>query len=279
MTVIIRDISVRKRLEELARQQELKLIQANKMTALGTLVSGVAHEINNPNQMISLNAGLLAEAWHDAQDVLDAHYQDSGEFFLGGLPYSEMAQTVPVLIHDIKDGASRIERIVADLKNFARPKGADTRLLFSLNDVVERSLRLLGHLIARKTSQFHVELANALPLMSGEPQQIEQVIVNLIVNALEALPDSNHAVSVKTYADVETHTVNVEVCDQGVGIAPEHLAQLCDPFFTTKQTSGGTGLGLAITASLVQSHGGRLHFASTLGQGTTVNAIFPESSS
>jgi PAS domain S-box-containing protein len=275
VTAIMRDISARKRLEETARQQELKLIQTSKMTALGTLVSCVAHEINNPNQLILMNAGFLAEAWDDALDVLDESAAAEA-FTLGGLPYAEMREALPVLVRDIRDGAKRIERIVADLKDFARPQSAGAAdTLFGLNDAVQRALRLLGHFIGRKTQHFQVALAEDLAPLRGDPQQVEQVVVNLLVNALEALPDPEHGVSLSTFKR-EEGGVGLSIQDQGVGIAPEHLEKLCDPFFTTKQASGGTGLGLAITASLVQAHGGRLEFSSTPGQGTCARVLFPE---
>jgi len=274
-TCIIRDISVRKRLEETARLQEQKLIQTNKLTALGTLVSGVAHEINNPNQLIMLNAGLLADAWADAADILGQHRSEHGEFCLGGLPFSEMEDAVPVLINDIKDGAGRIDRIVADLKNFARPKGDDVQLLFSLNEVVGWAVRLLNHLIGKKTNCLQIELAEPLALMRGNPQQIEQVVVNLLVNALDALADPGQGIVIKTYALPDCHQLCLEIRDQGCGIAADQLERLCDPFYTTKQSCGGTGLGLAITASLVEAHGGLISFESEPGKGTTVRVIFP----
>ncbi|OAI00411.1 hypothetical protein A1353_01575 [Methylomonas methanica] len=275
LTAIIRDISARKHLEEVARQQELQLIQANKMTALGTLVSGVAHEINNPNQLILFNAGLLADIWSDALDILEDRYQASGEFSLGGLPYSEMRNSAAVLIHDINDGAKRIERIVAELKNYARPPSAEASVSFAINEVVERTVRLLKYLIDQKTLHFQTDLAYALPLLRGDPQQVEQVLVNLLINALEALPDSQKSVSVATKLVDEGRKVCVEVRDEGIGIAAEHIEQLCDPFFTTKQANGGTGLGLAISASLLRAQGGRLSFSSSPGQGTCARVIFP----
>jgi PAS domain S-box-containing protein len=275
LTAIIRDISARKHLEEVARQQELQLIQANKMTALGTLVSGVAHEINNPNQLILFNAGLLADIWSDALEILEDRYQASGEFSLGGLPYSEMRNSAAVLIHDINDGAKRIERIVAELKNYARPQSAEASVSFAINEVVERAVRLLKHLIDQKTQHFKTDLAEALPLLHGDPQQVEQVLVNLLINGLEALPDSQKSVSVATKLLDDGGQVCVEVRDEGIGIAAEHIEQLCDPFFTTKQANGGTGLGLAISASLLRAQGGRLSFSSSPGQGTCARVIFP----
>src|SRR5262245_11455489 len=275
MTGIIRDLSAQKQLQETTRQQELQLIQANKMTALGTLVSSVAHEINNPNQVVLMNSRVLAQAWDDAVGNLDDYAREHGAFSLGGLPYSEMRLTVPTLVRDVHDGARRIERIIDDLKHFSRPRGRGAHSALQLNAAVERALRLLAHLVKNRTDRLHVGLAQGLPSLPGDAQHLEQIVVNLLTNAVEALPDRKRGVTVTTSFDATKRCVVLEVRDEGVGIPPEHLARLCDPFFTTKQESGGTGLGLAITSSLVRLHGGRLTFDSEQGKGTRARVTFP----
>jgi PAS domain S-box-containing protein len=275
VTGIIRDLTAHKQLQETTRQQRLQLIQANKMTALGTLVSGVAHEINNPNQVVLMNAKMLATAWDDAADILDTYEQDNGTFALAGLPYTEMRDTLPALVRDMHDSALRIERIIDDLKDFARPRVRGVHTVVQLNDAVQRALRLLGHFIKQHTDHLHVDLAQGLPSVRGDAQHIEQIVVNLLTNALEALPDRRHGVTVTTARDLAQRCVLLEVRDEGVGIPPEHLARVCDAFFTTKHESGGTGLGLAITASLVRVHGGGLTFASELGKGTCTRVTLP----
>ena len=275
VTGIIRDLTAQKQLQETTRQQELQLIQANKMTALGTLVSSVAHEINNPNQVVLMNSRVLAQAWDDAVGNLDDYAQEHGAFSLGGLPYSEMRRTVPTLVQDVHDGARRIERIVDDLKHFSRPRGRGAHTVLQLNEAVERALRLLAHLVKNRTDRLHVDLAQGLPSLPGDAQHVEQIVVNLLTNAVEALPDRKHGITVTTSFDASKRCVVLEVRDEGVGIPPEHLARLCDPFFTTKQESGGTGLGLAITSSLVRLHGGRLTFDSEPGKGTRARVTFP----
>jgi PAS domain S-box-containing protein len=274
LTGIVRDLTARKQLEETTRQQELQLIQANKMTALGTLVSGVAHEINNPNHLVLMNARVLADAWTDALEILDTHHRATGEFALSGLPYTEMRASIPALVDDIHDGARRIERIVNDLKGFARPaSGGDD--IVSPNQAVELAVRLLAHAIRSRTTRFQLELATDVPPVAGDAQHVEQVVVNLILNALEALPSRDRGVTVRTWTDEVERCVVLEIRDEGTGIPPEHLARVCDPFFTTKQSSGGTGLGLAITSSLVRLHGGRLTFTSEPDRGTRAIVAFP----
>jgi signal transduction histidine kinase len=245
------------------------------MTALGTLVSGVAHEINNPNQVVLMNARVLAKAWDDAVEILDTYERENGGFSLGGLPYTEMRDTIPMLVRDVHDGALRIGRIIDDLKDFARPRMRGAHTVLQMNDAVQRALRLLAHMLKQRTDHLHVDLAQGLPSVRGDAQHIEQVVVNLLTNALEALPDRRHGVTVTTAFDTVERCVLLEVRDEGVGIPPEHLARLCDPFFTTKHESGGTGLGLAITSSLVRVHSGRLTLASEPGKGTCARVAFP----
>jgi signal transduction histidine kinase len=178
-------------------------------------------------------------------------------------------------IQDLHAGAQHIDRIIHDLRDFTRPCARHLQGAVSLNDAVRHGVRLLRHLIQRKTTQFRVELAESLPPVWGDAQHLAHVAVNLIVNALESLPDPGRGVRVSTRCVPEDHAVALEVADQGVGIAPQHLARLCDPFFTTKAARGGTGLGLAITANLVHAHGGRLIFQSEPGQGTCVCVTLP----
>src|SRR5439155_12267396 len=158
----------------------------------------VAHEVNNPNQLVLMNTQLLAETWDDALPMLDAYAQEAGAFQLGGLPYTEMRDTLPLLIQDLHAGAQRIERIIHDLRDFARPCARRLQEPVCLNDVVQRGVRLLNHLIQRKTQHFQVELAMSLPPVWGDAQHLEHVVVNLLVNALEALPDAGCGVRVST---------------------------------------------------------------------------------
>ncbi len=275
LTGIIRDLTERKRLEETTRQQEMQLIQANKMSALGMLVSGVAHEINNPNQLVLLNAQVLANAWADAIEILDGYAQHESGLMLAGLPLSEMRDTIPTLVRDIHESARRIERIVNDLKDFARPGPPGGLGSVNVNTAAQRALRLLTHLIVRRTTQFHTHFGTEVPPIHGDAQQVEQVVVNLVVNALEALPNATCGVSLSTCFDADEGCVILEVEDEGSGIPAEHLSRLTEPFFTTKHDRGGTGLGLAITSSLVRAHGGSLSFTSEPGAGTRARVTLP----
>jgi len=269
------EVSERKRaLDELKLHQD-KLIQADKMASLGILVAGVAHEINNPNGLILLNMPILREVYQDAEEVLEDRYRLQGDFTLGGLPYSRMRNEVPCLLEEMQEGANRIKRIVEELKDFARQDTTAASEPIDFNGVVQAAVRLVDSSIRSATGRFDTRYAPDLPIIQGNAQRIEQVVVNLILNACQSLPDMEHGVSLATCNDQEAATVMLTLIDEGSGIAPEHIPHLTDPFFTTKRESGGTGLGLSVSATIVKEHGGTLEFDSTPGHGTTVTLTLP----
>ena len=270
-----RDITARIRAEEEARTRQAQLIHANRMTSLGTMVSGVAHEINNPNNLIMFNAPMIRAAWADADRVLASYFRESGEFSLGGLPYSEMRQVVPKLITGLTESSGRIRNIVEKLKNFSRRDEENLDCKIALNEVIQASVGILNHEIARGCRNFRLELAENLPMVKGCAQQLEQVMINLLMNSLQALPDRTKGIRVATSVSRETGTVEVLVRDEGVGMSDEVMKHLAEPFFSTKLDSGGLGLGLSISSSIVQEHKGVLEFTSEVGRGTTARITFP----
>jgi polar amino acid transport system substrate-binding protein len=263
-----------KALEALRRHQD-KLIQADKMTSLGTLVSGVAHEINNPNGLLLLDIPTLKRVHDDAREILDDHFSEHGDFPLAGVPYSEMREEIPRILDGMLDGAQRIKRIVNDLKDFARRDDAGEKTLIDVNAATRTALRLVDPNIRACTRRFSASYAPELPQVMGNGQRIEQVIVNLVLNACQALPNAEKGVSLETAFDQQQGLVTIKVSDEGIGIAEEHLPYLLDPFFTTKRDSGGTGLGLSVSAGIVKEHGGTLVFHSRPGEGTTVTLSLP----
>jgi PAS domain S-box-containing protein len=267
------DITERKRAMEQARQQQQQLIQADKMASLGVLVSGVAHEINNPNNFIMLNGRIFSRVWADIQPILRQYYEARGEFLLGGMPYSEAQPRIGQLIAGISEGAQRIKHIVQNLRDFARRDTGDLDRLVDLNAVVESSIVLVRNLIDKSTTRFQMSLAPGLPLLRGSFQQLEQVLINLITNACQALPERERGICVQTR--LEEGQLLVEVRDQGVGIPEANLKRILDPFFTTKQDTGGTGLGLSISYNIVKNHGGDLAIRSRPGEGTTAAVRLP----
>jgi polar amino acid transport system substrate-binding protein len=270
-----KEVAERQRAMDELKVRQRQLIQADKMTSLGILVSGVAHEVNNPTGLILLNLPHLQKSWEDAEPVLEEHYRQAGDFRLGWLQYSRMRKEIPQMFAEMQDGARRIKRIVEDLKDFARRDDADLSAAVDLNAVVAAALRLVDNSIRKATRRFAVEYAAGMPCFRGNHQRIEQVVVNLVLNACQALPDSESGITLRTWYDAGLRVVRLEVRDEGVGIAPEQLPHLTDPFFTTKRETGGTGLGLSVSAGIVKEHGGSLAFHSAVGAGMTVTLTLP----
>jgi len=272
---LTREIAERRHAEEELLLNQQQLVQADKMAALGILVSGVAHEINNPTGLILLDLPVLKRAHQDAAPILEEYFQEHGDFWLGGVPYSEMREEIPRLLDGMQEGAQRIKRIVHDLKDFARRDDAGDKGLIDLNQVVQTALRLVDPTIRKATGRLNTDFGIALPKFLGNLQRIEQVVVNLVLNACQALPDRERGIDIETRLAADLSRLELKIHDEGEGIAPEHLSRLTDPFFTTKRDSGGTGLGLSVSAGIVKEHGGTLTFDSTPGKGTTVTLSLP----
>ena len=263
-----------KALEELRLHQD-QLIQADKMASLGVLVSGVAHEINNPNGLILMSMPLVIDSYAAAEEILEEHYREHGEFMMGKLPYSRLREKLPYLLSEMNEGAKRIKRIVEDLKDFARKGNPASMEPADFNELVQTAVRLVESSIRKSTNRFEASYEEGLPKIRGNAQRIEQVVVNLILNSCQALPNRESRISLATFFDQKRQAIVLQLSDEGVGIALENLRRLADPFFTTKRDKGGTGLGLSITAGIVKEHGGTLNFDSIENYGTTVTLTLP----
>jgi PAS domain S-box-containing protein len=270
-----RDITDRVRLEEEAKIHQAKLIHANRMTSLGTIVSGVAHEVSNPNNLVMFNAPLLLSAWQDALPLLVKEYQENGEYLLAGVPFTEMRTIVPKLLKDISESAQRIKAIVGTLKDFARKDRRRIDTPIDINEVVRTAIAILQHEIAKGTLSFGVAYGNPVPRVRGGAMELEQVVINLIVNSLQALPDPARGIEVSTSWNRETGCVEIRVKDEGMGMGSDTLARLTEPFFSTKLESGGLGLGLSISQTIIKEHKGTLVFESEVGKGTTACISLP----
>jgi len=272
---VARDVTERKKAEERSEIQQQQLMHASKMVALGKLVSGVAHEINNPNNFIMLNSPILKDAWDNALPILEEYYEENGDFVLGGMNYSEMRKNIPALFSGITDGAKRIKHIVEDLLNSVRGDTADLTQNVDINAVFVSAVSLVSNMIKKSTNHFEIDYGKNLPLLKGNFQRLEQVAINLIQNASQALPSTDRGIFISTAYDRDSSKIFIRVKDEGAGIAPELLSQITDPFFTTKQKSGGVGLGLSISLRVIEEHGGSIQFESQFGSGTTVHISLP----
>ncbi|MGD0843759.1 MAG: ATP-binding protein [Geobacteraceae bacterium] len=272
---VARDISEWKRAEEEKKTIQAKLIQTNKMTSLGLLVSGMAHEVNNPNNSIKFTAHVLAKAWNDMLPILDKYFQEEGDFVIGGHHYSQLREAFPQLISGITDSSRRIEGIITNLRDFVRKGKADLSMQTDINRIVSVSASILNNQIKMHTYHFRIDLSEGMPEIRGNSQQLEQVVINLIMNALQSLPDKERSVSVSTCFDEQAGQAVIKVSDNGCGMSADVKNRLFEPFYSTKLDSGGTGLGLAISNVIIMDHRGVLEFDSEPGKGTTAIVKLP----
>ncbi|WP_051434507.1 PAS domain-containing sensor histidine kinase [Desulfonatronum lacustre] len=270
---MLQDITEKRQLEIAKKEQEEQLAQASKMTALGTLVAGVAHEINNPNNLIMLNAPLLERAWRDVSSILEEYWRTNPDLKLAGIPFGEMREHALELYSGINEGSRRIAKIINELKDFCRQTPLDMAAQVNINEVVESALVLIGKAVSRYTDNFSVTLSSDLPLIQGDHHKLEQVVVNLLLNACQALTDKQQSIVLETHHVPERKAVAVRITDQGEGIRPEDMNRVLDPFYSTRHKTGGTGLGLSISSAIIQDHGGDIHFESSPGQGTMVTVL------
>jgi len=269
------DITDRKHAEEQMNSQQRQLIQADKMASLGVLASGVAHEINNPIHTIKLNMQLISDVWASLLPLLDSYCNENGDFLVGGLPYSQTRAEMPAILSGIAEAAGHIESIAGDLKSYARADPTPVTMEINLNLAVKAAATLAGNFIAKATDRFQLELAESLPPIRGNIHRLEQVIINLLQNACQALESKEQAIRVRTSCDPDGGHVTLTVTDGGRGMNPEELAHIKEPFYTTRRSSGGTGLGLSVSDRIVEEHGGCLSYESAPGRGTTAAVRLP----
>jgi signal transduction histidine kinase len=262
------------RAEEQLRLQQEQLIHADKLISLGTLVAGVAHEINNPNNAIMLTSETGSEMWKGFLTVLDEYYDALDNVSVGGLSLDEMKEEIGKSFKRILRSSRRIKFIVEELKKFSRKDAGAPLEEIDINTLIRSSISLVENKIKKSTQNFHVSYGENIPIFEGNYQRLEQVLVNLIQNACDALSDAIQGISISTAYDNQTREIIITVKDEGAGMDKETLKRVFDPFYTTKRANGGTGLGLAVSANIVKEHNGSLTFTSTPGKGTTACLVF-----
>ena len=249
---LIRDVSARKHLDDQSRDLYQQLLQAEKMAALGQTISGVAHELNNPL------ATILSWAERLSEKSLD----------------DDIRRGVAVILGE----ADRAARIVRNLLTFAR-KRQSTRTMIDLNQVVTETLALRARAQQLINIKVVTALASSLPRIFADAHQIQQVLLNLVINAEQAMRSAHGrgALAVRTWHDTEQDAVALEVSDDGPGVPVEVQGKIFDPFFTTKEVGTGTGLGLTVAYAIAQEHGGAIRVDSSRDRGAAFVVKLPVS--
>lgn len=268
-----------------------QLLQSEKMAAVGQLAAGVAHEINNPIGFVSSNIGSLGGYVEQLFDLTDVYRQASADLpaaqrqtidtALKHMDFDYLRQDVTDLLQESKDGLGRVKRIVSDLRDFSQADEGEL-LPLDLNQVLESALNVAASDIRQKAEV--VKELVALPAVLCRAAQIQQVFVNLLVNAAQALPQASPQAAHQTMAargritvrsGVTPGAVWAEISDNGCGMTQEVQKRIFEPFFTTHPVGQGTGLGLSLTWEIIQRHHGQIQVSSSLGQGTTVRVSLP----
>ena len=265
------------KLNERLESAQTQLLQSEKLASIGQLAAGVAHEINNPIGFVNSNLGTLVKYVAGLFEVIGAYESveaDTGMFARVAdtrkkvdLPY--LKEDIPSLLKESQDGLARVSDIVQSLKEFSHGDDAGWQQA-DLEAGMESALNLVESEIACKAAI--VREYSGLPMIDCIPSEINQVFMNLLLNAFQAI-DGKGKITIRTGAQKEE--VWLEIEDTGKGIAPEHINRIFDPFFTTKPVGQGTGLGLSLSYGIVQKHNGRIDVKSAPGKGSTFRVWLP----
>ena len=260
------------------KQLESQLVQSEKLASLGQLAAGVAHEINNPVGFISSNLGTLGGYFNQLQEMLDAYRQaetapgaEHLEALRRRLDLDFLKEDIPTLLRESKEGIGRVVQIVKDLKNFSRVDNDQTWQWANLQQGIDSTLNIVASELKYKADV--IKHCTPLPDIECLASQLNQVVMNLVINAAQAMGPERGTITLSN--GVEGETIWLEVADNGCGIAPDTLQKIFDPFFTTKPVGEGTGLGLSLSYGIVKKHRGVISVSSELGKGTTFRVVLP----
>ncbi|MDP3815627.1 ATP-binding protein, partial [Pseudomonas sp.] len=282
-TVEIKQASEALKVEIVERKQlQSQLVQTEKLASIGQLAAGVAHEINNPLGYVSSNFGTLEGYYAGLLEMLTAY--EAVEQTVGTTEVAAklkrlrerveldfLKEDIPQLMRESKQGIARVQQIVADLKDFSRVDSSQEWQLANLEQGIDSTLNIVASELKYKAEV--VKEYGGIAQIECLPAQLNQVILNLLVNAAQAMGAERGRISIRT--GTVDQRVWLEVADTGLGIAPDILPRIFDPFFTTKPIGQGTGLGLSLSYGIVQKHNGTLTAHSEVGVGTTFRMELP----
>lgn len=256
-----------------ARLMEKHLIRNEKLASLGLLLSGIAHEINNPNSFISFNIPILRDYLNILAPIVDVHAAANPEFRPYGMSYQEFREDLYKLVDNMEHGSGRINATVARLKEFVTRRENVERQRVDLRQIVEKAVMLCRSEINKRVKSFSVKIPETLSPVESDPDALEQVIINLLINAAHAADKDESWIVLEVLSGSEPRYCAIEVSDNGHGMDEATRRKVFDPFFTTKSTMKGTGLGLYLCHNLMEELGGRIEVESQAGTGSTFRVI------
>jgi PAS domain S-box-containing protein len=273
---IDRDITKEKKLRRESEYRLQQVIHADKLSSLGEVVAGVAHEINNPNSFITYNVPLLEETWQMFEPLISKYAAANSQLRIAGFSIEELCADMRELLQEIKIGSDRINKIVSNLKDFARLDENTQFKPVQVNEMIEKTMAIVGAQVRKSIGKVKINLDPDLPRIQGQFQKLEQVMANLVINAVQAAPDKGKGkLSISTRHVTRLGSVLIEVEDNGTGIESGVIERVFEPFFTTRRDAGGTGLGLSVSYGLIQEHNGIIGVLSIPGLGTRFTVYLP----
>ncbi|HYO67356.1 MAG TPA: ATP-binding protein [Archangium sp.] len=264
VVVMARDVTERKRMQA-------QLLQTDRLSMVGTLAAGVGHEINNPLSYVQANLALALES----TSRLASESVGAGPGGPDAQRWAEQLGELRTLLQEAHEGALRVRNIVRDLKSFSRQEEEERRSAVDVREPLGFSLKMAASELRHRAQL--ITKYEPVPLVHADASRLGQVFLNLLINAVQALPEENSAQNTLTVGvrlDASGR-VAVNVSDTGAGIPPEVLARIFDPFFTTKPVGKGTGLGLSICHGIIRDLGGEISVRSEVGRGTTFTVLLP----
>jgi two-component system, NtrC family, sensor kinase len=263
------------------KQTQVQLVQTEKMSSLGQLLAGVAHEINNPINFIHGNIIHASQYINDLLEMIELYGEQTEtteelDELAEDIDLEFIKEDLPKLLNSMKIGSERIREIVQSLRNFSRLDESDTKTI-NIHEGIDSTLMILGHRIKAKSDRPAINIVKQygdLPPVECYPGQMNQVFMNILSNAIDALEEQrynegfNPTISIYTEL-LDSNSIRIRIADNGPGMPESVQKQMFDPFFTTKPVGKGTGMGMSISRQIVlETHHGELTFSSELGQGT-----------
>jgi len=261
---------------------EAKLLQrqvatSEKLASLGLLTSGIAHEINNPNNFISFNIPILRDYLKELLPIVDNHAEKHPNYQLFGMSYSEFRGDLFRLLDNLEHGSNRINATISSLNEFARESSQDKGQWIDLRHVIEKGVAICRGEIKKRVKSFELDIPEGMSPIFTNPEALEQILINLLINAAQAMNKNGSwmKLSIRYRKNTQDELI-IEVSDNGCGIEEGQRQKIFDPFYTTKGPGVGTGLGLYVCHSIVEREGWRIEVDSQAGVGSKFRLVLPK---